>query len=156
MARKVGPEDRDYLVPPRYDWDGVQVTSGIGTDGKEYPDPVPVKPAVTLQQKASVLNQIKDFVHSERLRQLADAEGFDTEEEANDFDVEDEFIPDPTPYEKEFFPDPKIAAAATAAAAPAANGASAASPPVVAVSPPPAPPGGEPGSSVPSPPSVTK
>lgn len=126
MSKKklVQPENSiepSYLVPPRFDGDGVQVGSGIGIDGKEYPDPVPNKPAVTLRQQASVLNQIKDFVHSERLRQLADAEGFDTEEEANDFEVEDEFIPDPTPYEKEFFPDPKVEAAASAAAAPSLN-----------------------------------
>lgn len=108
--------EREWRIPPKFDSDGVQSSSGIGMDGKEYPDPVPTKPAVTLQQRASVLNTIRDFVHSERLRQLADQEGFDTEEEANDFEVEDEYIPDHTPYEKHFFPDKTIEAAASAAA----------------------------------------
>lgn len=71
--------------------------------GREIPDDVPMQPAVGFVKQDSMVQRVREMVASELLRRHADAEGFDTFEEADDFDIGDDIDPD-TPYEAEFEP----------------------------------------------------
>lgn len=94
----------EYLVPPTFDEDGVQASSGIGVDGKEYPDPVPMAPPVGYAAPPNIMDMIRSMVRSEALKRLADEQGFDNFDEANDFDLPDDPIDPRTPYESDFEP----------------------------------------------------
>lgn len=96
----------DYLIPPVFDADGVQASSGIGRDGKEYPDPVPMAPPVGFVAPEDLMSMIKRMVRNEQLMAIADKEGFDTFEEAEDFEIEDDPLDPLTPYEEVFLPRP--------------------------------------------------
>lgn len=91
------------LVPSYVDDDGVQVTSEIRSDGREYPDPVPVQPPIGYRAEPTIAELIKMFVRRELSEQAA-AEDFETFEEAEDFDIEDDPADPLTPYEKVFDP----------------------------------------------------
>lgn len=82
-----------FWVAPLFDDDGVQTHSGIDDKGREHPDPVPMEvPLDNAHSQDDILRLIESVVHGQFLRQKAEAEGFDTEEEADDFeDWEDEF-----------------------------------------------------------------
>lgn len=72
-------------------------------DGLEIPDPTPVAPPVGYVKQPSLVEQIRAMVRSEKLRLEAEAMGAETFEDADDFDVGDDF--DPTsPYEADFEP----------------------------------------------------
>jgi len=114
-----GPhDDGQFLVAPRFDTDGVQAASGIGVDGKEYPDPVPMAIPVGYERPPDIMDMIRSLVRSEALRTAADKEEVDTFEEAEDFDIPDDPIDRLTEFEKVFEPpaSPPAAAAASAAA----------------------------------------
>lgn len=103
MSKKnVEPE---YWLPPVFDGDGVQSSSGIGVDGKEYPDPVPMAPPIGYTAPPNIMDMIRSMVRSEELKRKLDAEGFETFEEADDFDIEDDPLDPLTPYEKIFYPE---------------------------------------------------
>lgn len=71
--------------------------------GKLVPDPVPMAPPVGYVKQISMIDQVRDMVRSERLRQEVEAAGMETFEEADDFEVGDDY--DPTsPYEEVFDP----------------------------------------------------
>lgn len=91
------------LVPSYVDEDGVQVTSEIRSDGKEYPDGVPMQPPVGYRAEPTISELIKMFVRRE-LSQVADQHEFDSFEEAEDFDIEDDPVDPLTPYERVFDP----------------------------------------------------
>lgn len=96
----------EFVTKPYEDADGVQATAGIGRDGKEYGDPVPMSPPIGYDAPPDLMQMIRTMVHSADLERIARAEGFDSFEEAGDFDVEDD-IPDPrTPHEMLFDPPP--------------------------------------------------
>lgn len=96
----------EFLIPAKYDEDGVQVSSAIGRDGKEYPDPLPMSPPVGYNAPPDVMTLIRSMVRQERFNQELEAQGFENFDEADDFDIEDD--PDaefgPTDYEKLFYP----------------------------------------------------
>lgn len=71
--------------------------------GRELLNPVPMEVDVSLPKPLSLKERIQRILRTE-LSQQADAQGFETFEEANDFDVYDDFeTPDPvTPYEEKF------------------------------------------------------
>lgn len=94
------------LVCARFDDDGVQVTSAIGMDGKEYPDPVPMAPPVGYTPPPDILTMIRQVVRNEQVLRLQDEAGFDTFDEAEDFEVEDSDFDPHTPYEAVFDPPP--------------------------------------------------
>lgn len=73
--------------------------------GREMPDPTPIAPPVGYNRQPSLAEQIRAMVRSERLRQEAEAQGFETFEEADDFDVGDDLDPS-SPYEEVFDPLP--------------------------------------------------
>lgn len=102
----VGDFVEEFCTKPSYDEDGVQVSSSIGQDGKEYPDPTPMSPPVGLQPPEDLMSMIRRMVHNEEFNRLAAAEGFDSFEEAGDYDIEDdhEWVDELTPYEAVFYP----------------------------------------------------
>lgn len=75
----------------------------IDSEGREILDPTPMEPPVGYSRQPSLSEQIREMVRSEKLRQEAEAAGMETFEEADDFDVGDDY--DPTsPYENDFDP----------------------------------------------------
>lgn len=84
---------------------GKNLTAG----GAEIPDPVPTAPPVGYERPVSFFDQVRDMIRSDALRRAAAQVGAETEEEADDFDVGDDY--DPTsPYEYDF--DPAVRAEA--------------------------------------------
>lgn len=103
--------------------------------GQEVPDPTPIAPPIGYQRSKPLAEQIREMVRSEQLRRELEGTGAETFEEADDFDVGDDFednTPE-TPYEAVFEPPvspdppqaptpapPPVASPATAPAAPTA------------------------------------
>lgn len=98
----LGPHIEEYLIKPLFDDDGVQVTSGIGQDGKEYPDPVPMSPPIGYTPPSDMLQMLEQLF--QRGKAVLEAAEVETEEEANDFEVEDDPLDALTPYERVFDP----------------------------------------------------
>lgn len=81
-----------------------QISSAIGADGKEYPDSTPMELPVGMKQGPTLADMIKRMVQHQLLAVAAEQEGFDTFEEAEDFDLEDDPLDPQTPYEAVFDP----------------------------------------------------
>lgn len=94
---------RKDQVPPK-------VAADLDENGWEIPDPNPVAIPAGFKRPETLAEQVQRLVRTSISRQ-AEAEGYETWEEANDFDVDDDFDPT-TPYE-EFF-DPALGRAVTA------------------------------------------
>lgn len=76
---------------------------------REKPDPIPMQPPIGYKKQPSLSDQIRDMVRSEHLaRQLA-AQGVETFDEADDFDIPDDPIDPSTPYEGDFEGDARQA-----------------------------------------------
>lgn len=93
-----------YVTPPGIDDDGVQSTSGIAADGREYPDPVPMAPPVGYTAPPDLMTMIRTMIQSEALRQELAKQDFETFEEADDFEIEGDPIDQLTEYERVFEP----------------------------------------------------
>lgn len=93
-----------YKIAQRVDLDGVIVTRpGLNEYGLETPDPTPVAPPVGYIKQPSMFQQMRDLIRSERLAAIAESQGAETFEQADDFDVGEDY--DPTsPYEEHFDP----------------------------------------------------
>lgn len=108
--------------------------------GRELPDPTPMAPPVGFKKQPTMVEMIRNMVRSEALRQAAAAQGQESFEEADDFDVGEDVDPS-APYEEQFEPTPigelRRRAQEAAAEPPRApsGGAAAASPPVVPTAP---------------------
>lgn len=102
MSKKNG---QAFWVSPIFDEDGVQASSGIGTDGKEYPDPVPMAPPIGYTAPPDIMTMIRTMIRAEDFRKKLEDEGVETFEEADDFDIEDDPLDPLTPYEKIFYPE---------------------------------------------------
>ncbi|MEM2002569.1 MAG: hypothetical protein QXT77_08000 [Candidatus Methanomethylicaceae archaeon] len=74
--------------------------------GREVVSSVPVAPPVGYQRQPSMVEIIRAQIRSERLAMEAAAAGYETFEEADDFEIEGEFDPmdETTPYEAVFEP----------------------------------------------------
>lgn len=74
--------------------------------GREIMDPTPIAPPIGYRKQPSIAEQMRAMIRSERLREEAAAQGYESFEEADDFDVDDDF--DPTsPFEEQFEPLPQ-------------------------------------------------
>lgn len=102
--------------------------TGLDEKGWEIPDQTPVAIPVRIQRYER--DHIREIIRQELSRQAED-DGFETWEDADDFDVGDDFDPY-SPYEEEF--DPSTGASLWDNQSPSAD-----APP----DPPPPPPGGE-------------
>lgn len=83
----------------------------VNEKGQEVPDPTPMAPPVGYVKQQSLAEQIREMVRSEKLRLEVEAQGLETFEEADDFDIGDDYDPS-SPYENEF--DPPISELAAA------------------------------------------
>lgn len=73
--------------------------------GREYPDPTPVRlPAHLMRRQVSMMEHMRNIVRGELLRERAEGAGFESFEDADDFDVDDEVDPYST-YEEQFDPE---------------------------------------------------
>lgn len=73
--------------------------------GREIPDPTPLAPPLGYKKQPTLAEQMRAMVISEKLKAEARAAGAETFEEADDFNVGDDY--DPTsPYEEIFEPLP--------------------------------------------------
>lgn len=73
--------------------------------GREVLDPTPIAPPIGWKPEPSMVEIIRAQIAGERLRQEAEAAGKESFEEADDFDVDDDFDPS-SPYEEIFDPAP--------------------------------------------------
>lgn len=69
---------------------------------REKPDPVPIQPPVGYKKQPSLHEQIRDMIKSEQLARDLAAQGIETFDEADDFDIPDDPIDPSTPYEADF------------------------------------------------------
>lgn len=94
---------RGVLLPRRYAAERSVQSQHLTPEGREKPNPVPMEPPVGYIKQPTIAETMRQMIRSASLE--AAYAGAETEEEANDFDVDDEF--DPTsPWEDEFEPDP--------------------------------------------------
>lgn len=113
-----------YREEVNVDSDGVQVASTLGPDGRfEFPDPVPMEPPLGYTPPPDIMDLIKSMVRNELLMKRLDEEGYETFDEADDFDVEDDPVDPLTPYEKFFEPPVAGAPNGDAAVKPTADSA---------------------------------
>lgn len=96
------------VVDGVYDQDGVQVSAEIRRDGKEYGDPVPLEAPLGYTPPPDIMTLIKTMVRNELFQKKLAEEGYETFEEADDFDIEDDPVDPLTPYEKVFEPPPGV------------------------------------------------
>lgn len=113
--------------------------------GAELPDPTPMAPPIGWKPSDPLHKRIREMIISEKLRMEAAAAGMETLDEADDFDVGDDYDP-ASPYEEHFDPigyDPGAARAAVdahqaaIAASPARNAPPEAEPLATPAAPPP-------------------
>ena len=99
------PDPRDYMTAATFHEEtGEQVNSSVGQDGKEYPDPVPMAPPIDYIPPPDLMTMIRTMIHHERFQQLAKEEGWETPDEADDFEIDDDPLDPLTPYERHFLP----------------------------------------------------
>lgn len=67
------------------------------------PDPTPIATPAKALVKPGLAEQVRQLVHSEQMRAAAESAGFETPEEADDFNVGDDYEPD-SPYEIDLDP----------------------------------------------------
>lgn len=113
-------------------WDhetGTPLSKQIGKDGREYGDDTPIAPPIGYKRQPTMVEHIRRMVRDERLAQELAAQGHETFEEADDFDIGDDYDPS-TPYENDFDPPIReVFQEANAAIAARSAPASVASPP---------------------------
>lgn len=69
--------------------------------GRELPDSTPLEPPLNYQKTPSLSDQIRDLIRSEKLKQAAEEAGYESFDDADDFEIEDDPYPY-SPYEDEF------------------------------------------------------
>lgn len=75
----------------------------LAKDGSERPDPTPMAPPIGWKPRDPLHQRIREMIISEKLRLEAAAAGMETLDEADDFDVGDDYDPS-SPYEEHFDP----------------------------------------------------
>lgn len=78
------------------------LSSSVGKKTVEFPDPTPMAPPVGFTRRPPLHQLIREMVQRE-LSQSAEHAGMETAEEADDFDVGDDYDPD-SPFEHDFEP----------------------------------------------------
>lgn len=76
---------------------------------REKPDPIPMQPPIGYKKSPSLSEQIRAMVRSEQLARDLAAQGVETFEEADDFDIPDDPVDPSTPYEADFEGDARQA-----------------------------------------------
>lgn len=87
--------------------DGEQILAFLSEDGrKEIGDPVPIAPPVGMTRPLTTEERFRRIIRSEHLARIAESQGVDTFEEAEDFEVEDDPVPPLTAYEEALLEPP--------------------------------------------------
>ena len=74
--------------------------------GRELMDPTPIAPPIGYKKSPSITETIRNMIRSEHLRREAESQGYESFEEADDFEMAED--PDPkSPYEEQFEPVPQ-------------------------------------------------
>lgn len=90
-----------------YFWNGdewVLVLPYLTASGAEVGDPTPMEPPLGYMKQPTLTDQIRMMVLSEKLRDAAMNSGYESFDEADDFEIGDDFDPS-SPWENEFDPD---------------------------------------------------
>lgn len=107
----------------RYQTSRREAAQYLSTRGGEKPSAVPMEPPIGFVRQDPLHVRIRQMVNRELLARAAAREGFETPDEADDFDVGDDFERDPvSPHEYDFTireTGPAPTSAATPAAPPA-------------------------------------
>lgn len=103
MARKMF-NGEPYVAIEEPDENG-ELRVVLDENSYEVMDPVPLAPPVGYKKRPSITEIIREQIRSERLAMEAEAAGYETFEEAEDFDIEDDFDIQ-TQWENDF--DPSI------------------------------------------------
>lgn len=74
--------------------------------GRYYPDPTPIAPPIGYKKERSIMDQVRDLVRNEKLQNDLAAAGAETFEEADDFEIGDDYDPR-SPFELLYDPDGK-------------------------------------------------
>lgn len=69
-------------------------------NGEELPDPTPLAASVPITPQKTIHEKVLDVLRSERWNEMMRAQGMETFEEANDFEVGDEDDLPPSMYEQ--------------------------------------------------------
>lgn len=69
--------------------------------GREVFDPTPIAPPIGYVKQPSMFEQVRDMVRGEALRIYAESQDMESFEDADDFDIDDDYDPR-TPYELNF------------------------------------------------------
>lgn len=77
----------------------------LDDNGHEVLDPTPMAPPVGYRPQPTMVDHIRAQIRSAKLAEEAELAGLETFEEADDFDVDDDFDPS-SPYEEMFDPAP--------------------------------------------------
>lgn len=77
--------------------------------GREVVDPTPIAPPVGYKRPPTLVEQLRNMIRSDALAREAAAAGYETFEEADDFDIADDPIDPKTPYEIGFEPQISVA-----------------------------------------------
>lgn len=82
----------------------------LNARGQEIPDPTPMAPPVGYKKQKSMVDIVRDMVRSEHLRRDIAAQGFETFEDADDFEVGDDYDPkSPHELDAEYVPASELA-----------------------------------------------
>lgn len=92
MAKKTmsGVEVQDMKDDDEFEYVGL---AQLDDNGHEVLDPAPMYPALKFQNPPSLEEQIKMILQETKIREAIEAEGYETLEEADDFEVGDDFEP---------------------------------------------------------------
>lgn len=88
------------------DMTGEVLSKQIGTDGREYNDPTPMAPPIGYKRQPSMVEIVRAQIRDAMLAQQLAEQGVETFEEADDFEIGDDYDPS-SPWENDF--DPPIA-----------------------------------------------
>lgn len=94
------------IISARIDQDTGVITHFQAADGREYLDPTPIAPPIGYKRQPSLSDQIREMVRNERLQAELEAAGLETFEDADDFEVGDDYDPS-TPWENDTTPSVK-------------------------------------------------
>lgn len=106
-AEKIREEERQKLID-HYMQQAIENSEEYGflnVRGHEVPDPTVVEPPLGYIHQPDVMEQMRRMVRQE-LSRIADAQEFETFEEADDFEIDDDPVDYTSPYEEFFDPSP--------------------------------------------------
>lgn len=106
LAEKIRTEAREQLIE-QYILEAAQASDAYGflnAAGHEVPDPTVVEPPLGYIQQPDLMTLMRQMI-TRQISDIADANEFETFEEADDFDVDDD-VDYSSPYELYFDPAP--------------------------------------------------